>query len=257
MTRPGLNDSGEDGVTRIVRGGVIHLSRGQQTTQHAHYAWKLHIGLDAPVWLRGPERSIGPGAGARVVVVPPGVPHSTGAVGWSCAVFVAPGGRDTPWRSTATAVALGGVVAQRLVDACKGLETQARTGTADFITEVRQEASEVFSGPSRVDVRAEKALRRLRLEPGVRLASLADEIGISLDRLSRLVSGSTGMRLRRHALWCRLLRLLSSNTRYASITAAALDAGFADHAHLTRTCRSFLGRAPSEFRTPPDAIEPW
>lgn len=153
--------------------------------------------------------------------------------------------------------ALDGELAQRLVDCCKELETQPRTGTADFVTEVRQVATEVFAGPSSVDARAEQALQRLRLEPGAALASLAHEMGISLDRLSRLVTSGTGMPLRRHALWCRLLGLLSSNARYASITAAAADAGFADHAHMTRTYRSFLGRAPSEFRAPPDAIEPW
>jgi AraC-like DNA-binding protein len=257
LTRAGLNDSGEEGVTRIVRGGVVHLSRGQQTTRHAHYAWKLHVGLDAPVWLRGEGRPIDPGAGARVLVIPPGVPHSTGAMGWSCAVFVDPGSRGSPWRSSATAFGLGGGMAQRLVEACQALETLPRASTANFIAEVTELALKSFVGPCRVDARAESALRRLRVDPNTALSALAEEAGVSLDRLSRLITASTGMRLRRHVLWCRLLRLLSSNTTYPSITAAALDAGFADHAHLTRTSRLFLGRAPSELQGPPDALEPW
>lgn len=255
--RAGLNDSGEEGVTRIVRGGVAHLSRGQQTTRHAHYAWKLHIGMDAPVWIRGEEQTIDPGAGARVVVIPPGLPHSTGAVGWSCAIFVAPGDRGTPWRSSTGALGLNGAAAQRLIDACLKLESQPRASTADFITELVEVAAGAFAGPRTADPRAEASLRRLRLEPDLPLSTLAHEAGVSLNRLSRLVTGSTGMKLRRHVLWNRLLRLLSSNTHYSSITAAAMDAGFADHAHLTRTFRAFLGRSPSEFRAPPDAIEAW
>jgi AraC-like DNA-binding protein len=210
-----------------------------------------------PVWLHGEGGPIEPAAGARVLVIPPGVPHSTGAVGWSCAVFVAPGSRGSPWRSSTTAFRLGGAAAQRLVDACRGLDTLPRASTADFITEVTELALKSFAGPCDLDTRADSALRRLRLDPDTTLSVLAEQGGVSLDRLSRLITASTGMRLRRHVLWSRLLRLLSSNTTYPSITAAAAHAGFADHAHLTRTSRSFLGRAPSEFRGPPDAIEPW
>jgi AraC-like DNA-binding protein len=257
FARAGLNDSGEEGVTRIVHGGVVHLSRGQQTTRHAHYAWKLHVGLDAPVWLEDAERAIEPSAGARVLVIPPGVPHSTGAVGWSCAVFIAPGSRGSPWRSSGTAFGLGGAQARRLVDACQRLEALPRASTADFISELAALAGESLVGLRHMDRRAESALSQLRRAPDTPLAALAEDAEVSLDRLSRLITASTGLRLRQHVLWSRLLHLLSSNTAYPSITAAAMAAGFADHAHLTRTSRSFLGRAPSEVRGTPDAIEPW
>jgi len=78
-----------------------------------------------------------------------------------------------------------------------------------------------------------------------------------LDRLSRLITLNTGLRLRQHVLWNRLLCVLSSNAAYSNISVAAFGGGFADHAHLTRTFRAFLGRVPSEFRAPPDALERW
>jgi AraC-like DNA-binding protein len=67
---------------------------------------------------------------------------------------------------------------------------------------------------------------------------------------------TTGMRLRQHVLWTRLLGMLSARERHATITAAAVAAGFADHAHLTRTCRAFLGRTPSELGRP-EVVEAW
>jgi transcriptional regulator GlxA family with amidase domain len=91
----------------------------------------------------------------------------------------------------------------------------------------------------------------------VALPELARSAGLSLDRLSRLVTRGTGMRLRRLALWSRLLHLLSTNGAHGSVASAAYAAGFADHAHLTRTYRRLLGRAPSEFRAPPDVLQHW
>ena len=200
-------------ITRIVRGGVIHVSRGQRTTNHAHYAWKLHIGLDAPVWVRSAGEALDADAGARVVVVPPGVQHSTGAMGWSCAVFIAPGTRGSPWRTNATPSGLGGPEASRLIAACKGINAQARASTSDFISELAHLARGGFKGSRSSDARAEAALRQLRLDPDLSLSWLAAQAGNSLDRLSRLVTGTTGVCLRSHALWYRLLRLLSSNTK--------------------------------------------
>jgi AraC-like DNA-binding protein len=253
----GLNVSGDEGVTRIVRGGAIHVSRGQQTSRHAQYAWKLHVGIDAPVWLKSSGCSIPVEAGARVVLAPPGLWHSTGAVGESYAVFIAPGSRATPWRATSEAFEFAGAAAERIVSACQRFDADARESTTDFIAELAGLAFEPRAQCQSIDARVEGALRRLAMDPDVPLPRLAAELGLSLDRLSRLVTQSTGMRLRQHALFCRLLRLLSANSQPMNLAAAAFDAGFSDHAHMTRSFRSFFGRAPSEFRSPPDAIEPW
>ncbi len=90
----------------------------------------------------------------------------------------------------------------------------------------------------------------LLIPPGVERAA-----GLSVERLSRLVSQGTGMRLRSVALWSRLLHLLSNDSAVqGNIASAAYAAGFADHAHLTRTYRRMLGRAPSEFRGPAGGV---
>jgi AraC-like DNA-binding protein len=267
LARVGLNDPGEDAIACIVRGGALHVSRGARTSPHSHYAWKVHVGLDAPVWYQAGERTID---GASVLLIPPSVEHSTGAVGWSCAFFLRPGTGGAPWRAASpssavgrdSTVALGGAQAQRLVALARELRERPRESAADGIAAVSALCAAELSGPRLIDARVEGALERLRLSPDVTLSALARAAGLSVDRLSRLVSQGTGMRLRPLALWSRLLHLLSQGSRLQgspqpSIASAAYAAGFADHAHLTRTYRRMLGRAPSEFRAPPEVLQHW
>ncbi|MGE0328644.1 MAG: helix-turn-helix domain-containing protein [Polyangiaceae bacterium] len=98
-------------------------------------------------------------------------------------------------------------------------------------------------------------LHQLHAHPGQGLRSLAASTGLTLDHLSRLVSRETGLVLRRHVLWSKLRRALT--LRGGNLASVAQGAGFADHAHLTRTFRAFLGRAPSDFASPPEIIAPW
>ncbi len=237
--------------------GALHHSRGQSTSLHSHYAWKLHVGLDAPVWVETENGSIGLEAGARVIVVPPGVEHRTGAVGWSLAVFLAPGSRGLPWRNSTGTFAMTGAAAARLVTTCRAFDVTEREATPDFAAQVADAVRGQVGNAAGVDGRVEAALDRLQQAPEITLPSLARSVGLSLDRLSRLMGQETGLCLRRHVLWNRVIGFLSSSGEYNTLSAAAVSAGFSDHAHMTRSCRQFLGRAPSEFRSPPDAINRW
>lgn len=248
----GLNDSGEEGTTRLFGGGALHWSRTQRTSRHAHYAWKIHVGLDAPVWAHASGRRID---GAPVLVVPPNVEHATGAVGWSVAVFVAPGSRGTSLRGASEPRVVTGTQARRIADLCRAFDLESRAATPDFADAL---AIEAFDEPGRpVDRRVARALQSLRLQPQLDTKRLAASLGLSLDRLSRLISRQTGLPLRRHVVWSRLIRGLSTTRRHTSLAAAAVEAGFSDHAHMTRTYRAYLGRAPSEFSAPPDVLAPW
>lgn len=249
--------SSEVVTTRIVAGAALHVSRGEQTSWHAHYAWKVHVGLDAPVWYESDALRVEPNAGARVVVVPPSVTHRVGAVGASVTILVAPGERSTPWRGASTAFVHEGTAALRIVDAANAGLERARGDTSGFVTELLRLAMTSEGVPHPVDVRVRRVLASLARRPDVPLNELATAMGLSLDRLSHLVVEATGTTFRRHALWSRLVGLLSSNKQFVSIASAAAEAGFSDHAHLTRSYRALLGRSPSEFAQSPDAIEPW
>lgn len=255
VTTSRLNESGEHGEACVVRAGAVHTSRSQRTTQHAHHAWKVHVGLDAPVWLEPSD--CGAVSEARVLVVPPNVQHATGARGWSVALFFEPGSRATPWRETGGAYAIDGARARRLVGLVSEAMASSRVDIGGFVDQVAREAFAPATPVRSLDVRVGAALAVLRRDVDVDLGLLASTLRVSLDRLTHLVSEHTGMPLRRHTLWQRVLRVLDAGSRPASLAAAAVEAGFSDHAHMTRSFRRFLGRVPSEFRVPPRVIQPW
>jgi AraC-like DNA-binding protein len=251
-----LNDSGEEGVARIFGSGALHHSRGQSTSWHSHYAWKVHVGLDAPVWL---EWEAGPDpqrVAASAIVVPPGVEHRTGAVGWSSAVFLAPGSWGLPWKATGGPVFMQGAAATRVLEQCHAFDIDARDATSHFAGSLLP-ATITKRGTSPIDARVEHALRLISHAPELTLPEVARRVGLCLDRVSRLTIRDTGITLRQHVLWRRVTRLLSSGQQYPSLAAAALAAGFSDHAHMTRTFRHCLGRVPSDFKAPPDVVAPW
>lgn len=254
----GLNGTGEDDAAAVVERGATHTSRGQFTSRHAHHAWKLHVGVDAPVWVRSRELTVPPSHGARAILVPPNVEHETGAVGWSVALFIEPGSRRTPFRESSGARALDARLTRRALGACDAFMRDDRRAVAALLDELTSQVVLEVAGPcARMDRRVGAALARVRADVDARPAHVAAELGLSVDRLTHLVGEATGMPLRRHALWQRLLRVLSAPLPPASLAAAAVAAGFADHAHMTRTFRRFLGRAPSDFRGPPRVIAPW
>ncbi|MFF2554802.1 helix-turn-helix domain-containing protein [Nocardia sp. NPDC058058] len=79
----------------------------------------------------------------------------------------------------------------------------------------------------------------------VHTADLAARVGISASRLTHLFTGEVGLPLRRYVLWLRLMIARNAVADGADLTTAAHAAGFADSAHLTRTCRETFGLPPS------------
>jgi AraC family transcriptional regulator len=255
--RGGLNDSGEDHLARIFEGGALHHARGASTSEHAHYAWKIHVGLDAPVWVQGDAPGASVQGDARVLIIPPGFQHRTGATGWSLAVFLAPGRRRVPWRASRPAFALEGHASRRIVDLCRSFEVEKAGDTAPFAAELSSYLEPSLGPICAIDARVEDALSRLHTEPKTPLPKLARHVGLSLDRLSRLTVQETGLNLRRHVLWTKVLGFLQAGAPRDKLAETACAAGFSDHAHMTRTFRQFLGRVPSEFTSPPEVIGKW
>ncbi|EUA12180.1 bacterial regulatory helix-turn-helix s, AraC family protein [Mycobacterium kansasii 732] len=79
----------------------------------------------------------------------------------------------------------------------------------------------------------------------VRTRDLAARVGLSAGRLTHLFTAQTGLPMRRYVLWLRLITALRAVAAGNDLTAAAHSAGFADSAHLSRTCRAMFGLAPS------------
>jgi AraC-like DNA-binding protein len=77
------------------------------------------------------------------------------------------------------------------------------------------------------------------------LLALAEVADLSPSRLMHAFTASMGIALRPYLLWLRLQLACGELMRGASATEAALQAGFADAAHFSRTCRRMLGITPT------------
>lgn len=83
---------------------------------------------------------------------------------------------------------------------------------------------------------------------GAALPEVAGQLGLSLSRLTHLVTDELGAPSRTWRSWLRLRDGVDQLAAGGSATRAAHDAGFADSAHFTRVCRAALGIPPSALR---------
>jgi AraC-like DNA-binding protein len=77
------------------------------------------------------------------------------------------------------------------------------------------------------------------------IPDLAARVGLSPQRLRALAQRQLGMPLTRWRVWARLRRAAEALCDGQSLADAALTAGFADQAHLTRWMRELMGLTPS------------
>lgn len=86
-----------------------------------------------------------------------------------------------------------------------------------------------------------------RAQNDVDLAQLASEVGVSRYHFSRLFRRITGMTPSSYLRHVRLSRAMRCILAGESLSGSAYEAGFADHAHMTRTFREVYGFAPSSL----------
>ncbi len=103
----------------------------------------------------------------------------------------------------------------------------------------------VGSRPSdELDPRLVLALNTLA-DSTIALPSLAAQVGLSPQRLRVLAQQQLGMPLARWRVWTRLRRAAEALQGGQSLADAAITAGFADQAHLTRQMREMMGLTPA------------
>ncbi|VAV95549.1 hypothetical protein MNBD_ALPHA06-2183 [hydrothermal vent metagenome] len=100
-----------------------------------------------------------------------------------------------------------------------------------------------------IDNRVRKTLSRIN-QPHARLpdlSQLANTVNLSASRLRHLFRGQVGTSLSRYLLWVKLQRSVASLSKQNSLSQAAYDGGFSDHAHMARTFRQLFGIMPSDI----------
>lgn len=74
---------------------------------------------------------------------------------------------------------------------------------------------------------------------------LTEVVFLSESRLLHLFKEKMGLPIRNYILWYRLKMVFQAILKGYSLTQAAFEGGFADQAHLSRTCVKMMGLPPS------------
>lgn len=230
--------------------GITHLARDTATSHHATHAHKLVVPLDAPIVLSTGTRAediMAP------VFVPANVSQSMGSEGSTLALFWEPEhplGRALNAASGSIHVIEGS--AQRFV--VGAIQEIVRTSRdPDTHATILDEVARILGAgttPRVIDPRIVEAQEIIAARSGaISRGDIASEIGLSESRFSHLFTAQAGTSFQRYVLWTRTKHALREILSGASLTDAALVAGFSDHAHLTRTMRRFVGQPPSYVKT--------
>lgn len=228
---------------------------GSTTSMHIHHAIQITIALEGTFLLR--TSSDATWTEYQGAVIPSHLHHALRILTDSVLVIV--------WIEPETAEGhallgrFGADAIQRLPDASHR-ETSARM--ADAYEEGQDDARLISAAQDVVDVLTAGAGRRVAVDPRIlraidhirsrlqgpiRQEEIAEAVFLSPGRFRHLFVEETGMRFRSYVLWLRLQKALASISAGNSPAHAAVDAGFSDTSHMTRTFSRMFGITPGQL----------
>jgi len=232
------------GIGRVLlwKGGSVWIGRDAgQVHPHSHHAIQITLAPNLPVRIRGGTDDTWRETSAALVM--PDRPHQFDGCGQPVAmVFVEP--------ETLAGRALTNRYGQQnlwlISDGCLDAHgaDDALIATAQRLVEQLAEAP---FGDAAVDPRIANVLDRIRDRPDgeMSLTHAAAIAHLSPSRFRHLFVAQTGISFRAYLLWARVGDAVARGMAGGSWTDAAQQAGFADSAHLSRTCRRMFGVAPT------------
>ena len=247
------------GQVLLWSGGSLWIGRDAgRVDRHAHHAIQIALTMDAPVRMDAGEADWREHRGA---VVPPHLPHRFDGCGQRIAMlFVEP--ETAPGRALLErfgTAAISDLPADTAEATVAPLRSAYLGGAGrEALIELAQAAVASLAGhepaDGGVDPRVSRAIAwvRGRLDAPISLREAAEVANLSPSRFRHLFVAQTGVSFRAYLLWARVETAVGAAMSGQSWTTAAQDAGFADSAHLSRTCRRMFGIAPAALvKEPP------
>ncbi|HVW51933.1 MAG TPA: AraC family transcriptional regulator [Trinickia sp.] len=244
---------------------MIVWGAGDASSEHRHHSVQIILALTASLRIRRCEGE--PWHNCDAALVRADAPHEVDARGATVLItFVEPEsalGAALAVRIPADITHVSATEAARWRGAICAAGSPSNAGIRRWLEE------DLLGGhpPPTLHPGVRRVLRHVRnhlQEPdALSLPALAVVAGLSPSRLMHVFTASMGIALRPYLLWLRLQLACGELICGASSTEAALRAGFADAAHLSRTCRRMLGTTPTAIAATttarlnlPEGIEP-
>lgn len=201
-----------------------------QLAAHGNAVTCVLAGRRGPVSvMRGSDRVTG-----ELLLVRPGIVH---------AVMCSPGGAQVLYLN-GLAFPGNDTLALRLDGPLAAIAMDAVNGKAEAGRELRDRLGEEDGYPADIADIAVAAMN----DPMERLTQvqLMHRLNMERTRALRYFKAATGLTFRDFKRWAGLQFAAQQMIEGASIRTAAMDAGFADTAHLSRTFRLMFGMTPSD-----------
>ncbi|HYE00908.1 MAG TPA: helix-turn-helix domain-containing protein [Alphaproteobacteria bacterium] len=232
------------GRPRILIAGAraLYLGPGLGLSPHRNGVASVAVALDRPFELElFEETPAKPAETLRLALIPPNRMHRLRPQGDMAFLYLDALSDDLT------------VLTQRIAEAAaddglfaglRALRGQAAVSRQDF-----DGALGLFGiGPARMRMGAVAEIVRLidrRPQDFGPVAEAARLANLSASRFQRVFRAETGVPYRRYRLWRRMAVVAASLSAGASLTEAALDAGFGGSAHLSAAFRAMFGIMPS------------
>ncbi|WP_246243921.1 helix-turn-helix domain-containing protein [Amycolatopsis pithecellobii] len=201
----------------------------QSVATHRNPAWQVVLSWGGPVTVTQPG---GPSVAGSGVVIAPRIPRAVACPSGATSLWIDPHRIAAPISSL---YALEPATVSRLLSAAGGDLDASR---------LRRVICDIFGEVPSVDARLLRVLALLGTD--LDTDALADEAGVSSRRLRQLSAQQLGGPLGMLRRWYRLREALLQLPHHATAAIAA-RAGFADQAHLIRTCLALSGRTPGSL----------
>ena len=240
-------------------GRLLYVGRGGRSALHQHHLIQLGVSLGRAVQIRtAPDASY---CQYESFLIGADAPHQLVAVGRQPKVFIWIDPESQHGRCLQELAGASRIqpLSNQLPKKTKWVETIAEHLTrtervmtctdADALCDALLETIIPKKGPPlTIDERVEKACALIEASvPGATPTAqdLAEAVFLSPSRLMHLFSEQMGLPMRRYALWQRMTVALRHMARGQPLTYAALEAGFSDAPHFSRTFRQMFGTPPS------------
>jgi AraC-like DNA-binding protein len=226
----------------LLPGVLFYMGRGGPAAAHAHHAVQLVWALDGKVALTLPSgtRSV------RAALIPSQARHAIDVDASRFAMCLVE-------RHSATGLALDAIARERPAedqgDVLDALGPPDDAAPVAVLAAWTRSALAALAGTETPPEGTSTAIRRVvrAIERGEvdDLEQAAALAGVSPTRLTHRFTAEVGIAFRRFVLWARIKRAVVAVRDGGDLTRAAMDAGFADSAHFSRTFRETIGLSPS------------
>jgi AraC family transcriptional regulator len=237
-------------------GGCALAGTGTVIGLHSHHALQLVLSQSGTVGLRASDDE--PWVAYTAGLVASRQPHTMDATaaGYGTVVLVEPESREGQALQQLcddrgiVSVASDSVAAATAAYFDIWLARRSRPDVVAAIRNVIRAITNEVDTPPPTDERILRAVAFINanLDRSLTLNEVAKEVFLSPGRFRHLFVEQTGMAMRPYVLWRRFMKVWTHTMNGESLSSAAHAAGFADSAHLTRTCWRMFGIPPSLFQ---------